>query len=67
MNFVFFIHNKKDYNENIVQSIIFYDKLSIGNLVYKNRSRDKCLLEEVESIITRGIKLPENVLSDKAY
>ena len=28
----------------------------------ENRSRDKCLLKRVESIMTGGVKLPRNVL-----
>jgi len=65
MNFVFFIYNRKNCSENIVQSISFHDELSIGNLVCENRSGDECLLEGVESIMTGGIKLPGNVLPDK--
>ena len=41
--------------------------MSIGNIVYKDRSRDECLLERVENIITGEIELPENVLLDKIY
>jgi len=35
--------------------------------VSKNRSRDKCLLEKVESIMTKEVELPENILLDKTY
>jgi len=67
MNFVFFIHNRKDYSKSIVQSISFYDELSIRNPVSEDGSRDKCLLKRVESIMIGGIWLPGNVLSGKAY
>ena len=50
MDFIFFIHNRKDYSKSIVQSISFYDELSIENLISEDKSRDECLLEEVESI-----------------
>ena len=33
----------------------------------ENGSEDECLLERVESIITGGVKLLENVLVDEAY
>jgi len=32
----------------------------------KDRSRDKCFLERVESILTGGVKLPRNVLPGEA-
>ena len=32
----------------------------------ENGSRDKCLLERVESIMTEGIKLPRSVLLGNA-
>ena len=62
MNFIFFINNGKDCSKSIVQSISFYDKLSIRNLISENRSRDKCLFKRVENIMTGGIRLPENIL-----
>ena len=65
MNFVFFIHNRKDCNKSIVQSISLHNKLSIRNLVSEDRSRDKCLLERVESVTIEGIKLSENVFLAK--
>ena len=67
MNFVLFIHNRKDCSKRIVQSISFHNKLSIGDPVCEYESGDKCLLERVESIMTGGIKLPENVLLGKVY
>ena len=67
INFIFFINNEKDCSESIVQSISFYHELSIRNPVSKNGSEDKCLLERVESIMTEGIKLPENVFLSKIY
>jgi len=33
--------------------------------VCEDGSRDECLLERVESIITEEIKLPENILTGK--
>ena len=33
----------------------------------ENRSRDKCLLERVESITIEEVELPRNVLSDEVY
>jgi len=33
----------------------------------ENRSGGECLLERVESIMTRGVKLPENALLGQAY
>ena len=33
----------------------------------ENRGRDKCFLEKVESISTRGVKLPRNVLPDEIW
>jgi len=32
----------------------------------KNRSRDKCFLERIESISTGGVKLPKNILPGEA-
>jgi len=65
MNFIFFIHDRKDYSESIAQSISFHNELSIRNLVSENGSRGECLLKGVESIMTRAIELPENVLPDE--
>jgi len=66
MNFVFFIHNRKNCSKSIVQSISFYNELSIRNPVHKDGSRGKCLLEGVESIMTGEIKLSVNVLPYEA-
>jgi len=33
----------------------------------ENGSRDECLLERVESLMTREVKVPRNVLSGKMY
>jgi len=65
MNFIFFIHNRKNYNKNIVQSISFYNKLSIENSISKNKSRSEYFFERVENIITERVKLPENIFLDK--
>jgi len=45
MNFIFFINNGKNCSESIVWSISFYNKLSIRNIMSKDRSRGECLLE----------------------
>jgi len=39
--------------------------LSIGNLISENRSRGKCFLERIKSILTGGVRLPRNVLLDE--
>ena len=62
---IVFIYNRKNCSESIVGGIQFYDKLSIKNLVYKDRSGDKCLLYEVESIMVKVVKLLENIVLDK--
>jgi len=62
VNFIIFIKNGEDYSENIVQGIGFHNELSIGNPISKNRCRDKCFLERVESILTGEVELPRNVL-----
>ena len=67
MNFIFFIHNRKNYSKSIVWSISFHNKLSIENPVYKDGSRDKYLFERVESITIGEIELLENVLLGKIY
>ena len=33
----------------------------------KNKSRNECFLEKVESIMIGGVKLPENVLLSEVY
>jgi len=66
MNFIFFVNNRKDYSESIVQSISFHNELSIVNPISENGSRGKCLLERIESITTGGVKLLRNVLLGKA-
>ena len=66
MNFIFFIYNKKDCSKSIVQSISFHNELHIKDLVHEDGSRDKYLLEGVESIMTGEIELPENILLGKA-
>ena len=66
MNFIIFVNNRKDCSESIVQGISFHNELSIKNPMSEDRSRDKCLLERIESIITEGVKLPRNILLDEA-
>jgi len=65
INFVFFIYNVKDCNKSIVQSISFYNELSIKNLVHEDGSRDEYLLKRVESIIIGEIELLGNILPGK--
>ena len=67
MNFIFFINNGKNCSESIVQSISFHNELSIRNPMSENRSGDECFLEEVESIMTGRVKLPENALLGEVY
>ena len=62
MNFIFFINNRKNCSESIVQSISFHDKLSIGNPMSEDRYGGKYFLEKVESILTGGVELSRNVL-----
>ena len=62
MNFIIFINNGEDCSESIVQGIGFHNELSIGNPMSNDRSRGKCFLERVESILTGEVKLPRNVL-----
>ena len=66
MNFIIFINNREDCSESVVQGISFHDKLSIRNLMSKDRSRDECFLERVESILTEEVELPRNVLPGEA-
>jgi len=66
MNFIFFITNRKDCSESIVQSISFHNELSIRNPISEDRSEDECLLERIESIITEGVELSRNVLPGEA-
>ena len=66
MNFVFFIHNRKNCSKSIVQSISFHNELSIENPVSEDGSGGKYLFKKVESIMTGRIKLPGNVLLDEA-
>ena len=67
MNFIFFVNNGKDCSESIVQSISFYDELSIGNPMSENRDGGECFLKRIESIMIGGVELPRNILSDEAY
>ena len=62
-----FINNKKDCNKSIVQSISFYNELSIRNPMSEDRSGGKYFLERVKSIMIGGVKLPRNVFLDEAY
>ena len=50
----------------IVQDISFHDELSIRNPMSEDRYGGKCFLERVESILTREVKLPRNILLGEA-
>ena len=52
VNFIIFINNREDCSESIVRGIGFHNELSIGNPMSEDRSRGKCFLERVESILT---------------
>jgi len=58
INWIFLIYNWKNCSESIVRDISFYNKLSIGDPVHKNRSG-------VKSIITKEVELSENIFLDK--
>ena len=62
MNFIIFVNNGENCSESIVRGISFHNELSIGNPMSENRSRGKCFLEKVESILTGGVELSRNVL-----
>ena len=66
MNFIFFVYNKKDCSESIVQGISFHNKLSIRNSISEDRSGDKYFLKRVESISTEEVELSKNVLPGEA-
>jgi len=67
MNFIFFVNNRKNCSESIVQSISFYNELSIRNSISKDRSKGECFLERVERIMTKRVKLLGNVLLGEVY
>jgi len=66
VNFINFVNNGEDCSESIVRGISFHNELSIGNPMSEDRSRGKCFLERVESILTGGVELPRNVLLGEA-
>jgi len=66
VNFIIFVNNEEDCSESIVRGIGFHNELSIGNLMSEDRSRGKCFLKRVESILTGRVKLPKNVLPGEA-
>jgi len=65
VNFIIFVHDRKNCSKSIVGGICFHNKLSIRDLVSKNGHRSEYLLKRVESIIAEVIKLPRNVFSSK--
>ena len=62
MNFINFIHDRKDCSKSIVRDIYLYDELNIGNLVYENRYSSKSLFQGVEGITAGVVELSENIL-----
>ena len=62
MNFIFFVNNRKNCSECIVQSISFYNELSLRNPMSEDGSRGKCLFKRVESITTEEVELPRDIL-----
>ena len=66
VNFIIFVNNRENCSESIVRGIGLHNELSIRNPMSENRSRSKCFLERVESILTEGVKLPRNILSGEA-
>ena len=66
VNFIIFVNNGEDCSKSIVRGIGFHNELSIGNPMSEDRSRGKCFLERVESILTGGVELPRNVLLGEA-
>jgi len=66
VNFIIFINNREDCSKSIVQGIGFHNELNIGNPMSEDRCGDKCFLERVESILIGEVKLPRNVLPNKA-
>ena len=54
VNFILFIHNRKDYSESIVRDIGFYNKMNIRDLIYKNRSGDKCFFKKLKALQKRS-------------
>ena len=66
MNFIIFVNNRENCSKSIVQGISFHNELSIRNPMSKDRSRGKYFLERVESISTREVKLPRNILLGEA-
>ena len=65
MIFIFFVNNRKDCSKSIVQSISFYNELSIKNPMSEDRSRYEWLLKRIESITMGGDELPRDVLPGK--
>jgi len=65
MNFIFFITNRKNCSESIVQNISFHNELSIGNPMSEDESKHECFFERIKSIMTGGVKLLRDVLLGK--
>ena len=49
MNFIIFVNNGKDYSESIVQSISFYNELSVRNPMSEDRSGINAFLRELKT------------------
>ena len=67
INFILFVNNGEDCSKSIVQGISFHNELSIKKPISENRCEGECFFEKVESILTRGVKLPRNVLPGEMY
>ena len=67
MNFIFLINNGKNYSESIVQSISFYDELSVRNSMSEDGSGFEHFLERIESITIGEVKIPRDVLLGEVY
>jgi len=65
INFIFFVKNQKNCSKSIVQSISFYDELSIKNPMSEDGSKSECLFERIESITIGGVKISRNILLDE--
>jgi len=50
VNFILFIHNRKDYSENIVRDISFYNKMNIRDLIYKNRREINAFSKKLKAL-----------------
>jgi len=54
VNFILFIHNRKDYSESIVRDISFYNKMNIRDLIYKNRREINAFSKKLKALQKRS-------------